>query len=101
VAYYIRTSVMEGDALDRAIIATSRLAQGGHASAAAALNEMRDRWAQTLRPAVRDETALQLVMLLSDGLYFNNALGTGDSGAETPKDGALDDLVELVRRTVS
>lgn len=29
VAYYVRTSVMEDDALDRVLIATTRLAQGG------------------------------------------------------------------------
>ena len=36
VTYYIRTSVMEDDALDRAIVATTRLAQGGSAIATAA-----------------------------------------------------------------
>ena len=41
VAYYVRSSVMADDDLDRAIIATSRLAQNGHAAASAALREMR------------------------------------------------------------
>ncbi|SJN33236.1 Transcriptional regulator, TetR family [Microbacterium esteraromaticum] len=102
IAYYVRTSVMEGDALDRAITAASRLAQGGQADAVVALREMRMLWETTLRPAVRDETALQLVMLLSDGLYYNNALdGTGDLSTPTPRDGALEKLIELVERTVT
>lgn len=74
VAYYIRTSVMEDDSLDRALIAMTRLAQGGSATASVALREVRRRWADVIRPHVRDETALDLVMLLSDGLYFNNSL---------------------------
>jgi len=102
VAYYMRTSVMEDDALDRALIAASRLAQAGHPDAAEALRRVRAQWAETLRPAVRDETALQLVMLISDGLYYNNILDSADgAGPTTPKDGALAELIELVERTVS
>ncbi|NKF34784.1 TetR/AcrR family transcriptional regulator, partial [Pseudomonas sp. BGM005] len=37
VAYYVRTSVMEDDALDRALIAATRLAQAGSTTAADAL----------------------------------------------------------------
>ncbi len=105
VAYYVRTSVMEGNALDRALVAASRLAQGGNPAAAARLREVRERWADALRPDVRDEAALQLVMLLSDGLYFNNAI-SGTISAEQPDDpfvptgSALDALVALVERAV-
>lgn len=101
VAYYVRTSVMEDDALDRALIATSRLAQGGSVTASAGLGEVRRRWAEAIRPHVRDETALELVMLLSDGLYFNNSLA--EPGVErgalsdfVPTGPALDQLIALV-----
>ena len=97
-AYYIRTSEMEDDALDRALVATSRLAQGGSANAAAALREVRHRWAETIRPHVRDETALDLVMLVSDGLYFNNSLGVYGERTALTADGTLSQLVELVVR---
>ncbi|UWF78404.1 MULTISPECIES: TetR/AcrR family transcriptional regulator [Microbacterium] len=105
VAYYIRTSIMEGNALDRALVASTRLAQGGHPAAARRLREVRERWADALRPAVRDEAALQLVMLLSDGLYFNNAIeGAATPGVSrdvfVPSGRALDELIALVERAV-
>ncbi len=49
VAYYVRTSVMEDDALDRVLIATTRLAQGGSIPAADMLRDTRRRWAETIR----------------------------------------------------
>ncbi|MFE6994997.1 TetR/AcrR family transcriptional regulator [Microbacterium sp. NPDC057659] len=101
VAYYLRTSVMIDDPLDRALIATSRLAQGGHAAATAALNAVRRRWAATIAPRVRDEAALDLVMMLSDGLYFNNALG-GDGGDRlVPDDQRMRALIALVLKATS
>ncbi len=98
VAYFVRSSVMDDDELDRAIIATSRLAQSGHAGATAALAEMREAWEGVLRPHVKDAAALDLVMLVSDGLYFNNALGGDTPLTAVPKGAALDALVELVVR---
>src|SRR5690606_39021639 len=59
IAYYVRTSIMAGTALDRALAATARLAQGGHAAAAQRLREVRERWAEALRPAVRDDASLR------------------------------------------
>ncbi|WP_193598725.1 TetR/AcrR family transcriptional regulator [Microbacterium sp. YJN-G] len=101
VAYYVRTSVMEDDALDRALIATTRLAQGGSPVASAALRRERARWAEVIRGHVRDEASLDLVMLLSDGLYFNNSLAEagqepGGFGEFVPSGAALERLVALV-----
>lgn len=101
VAYYVRTSVMEDEALDRALIATSRLAQGGSAAAAQALRDVRHRWEDAIRPHVRDQTSLDLVMLVSDGLYFNNSLDASGDEHLVPERDALDRLVELVLRTTS
>ncbi|WP_431801069.1 TetR/AcrR family transcriptional regulator [Microbacterium sp. bgisy203] len=102
VAFFLRTSVMDDDPLDRALIAVARLAQGGSAAASDALRAVRQRWADALRGHVRDETALDLVLLVSDGLYYNNALGeaAGASGP-VPRGEALDALVALVERSVS
>ncbi|WP_295010895.1 TetR/AcrR family transcriptional regulator [uncultured Microbacterium sp.] len=100
VEYYLRTSVMMNDALDRAIIAVSRLAQGGSAAAAECLHRMRERSAAELRPSVRDQAALDLVLLLSDGLFFNNAVDAGASDGIVPSGADLDALLALVRRTV-
>jgi len=109
VAYYVRTSVMEDDALDRALVATSRLAQGGSAIAAAGLGRVRRRWADAIRPHVRDDAALDLVMLLSDGLYFNNSLafdsgagaGAEDAAGIVPSGEGLDRLIALVLQTTT
>lgn len=100
VEYYLRTSVMMDDALDRAIIAVSRLAQGGSSGATAALHRMRDASAAAIRPHVRDQAALDLVMLLSDGLFFNNAVDADHSVDVVPTGADLDALVALVRRAV-
>jgi len=97
VSFFIRTSVMENDPLDRAIIAVSRLSQGGYAAAPAALQTMRTLWADTLRPHVRDEASLDLVMLVSDGLYFNNTLDLAGAPTVVPGGTQLSALISLVQ----
>ncbi|UJP11233.1 TetR/AcrR family transcriptional regulator [Microbacterium sp. KUDC0406] len=101
VSYYLRTSVTVDDPLDRALIATSRLAQGGHAPASAALNGVRRRWAAAIAPHVRDDAALDLVMMLSDGLYFNNALGSDGGERLIPDEERMQALIALVLRATS
>ncbi|MFH8250264.1 TetR/AcrR family transcriptional regulator [Microbacterium sp. B2969] len=96
VSYFLRTSVMDDDPLDRAIIAVSRLAQGGSGAAGTALRDMRLRWQEALRPHAKDAAALDLVMLVSDGLYFNNALEGGVVSGAVPKGADLDRLIALV-----
>lgn len=98
IAYFLRSSAMEDDPLDRAILAVSRLAQGGSPAAGEALRGIRERWAHALRDHTRDETALDLVMLVSDGLYFNNALSGGAIPGPVPRGAAMDALVVLVER---
>jgi len=98
VAYFVRTSAMTDDPLDRAIIAVSRLAQGGHGTAGVALRSVRERWADALRPHTADDTALDLVMLVSDGLYYNNALGGGGVAGPVPAGPAMETLIALVER---
>ncbi|MFS0852286.1 TetR/AcrR family transcriptional regulator [Microbacterium sp. 179-I 3D4 NHS] len=101
VAYYIRTSVMEDEALDRALIAATRLAQGGSTAASDALRDGRRRWEDAVRPHVRDQASLQLVMLLSDGLYFNNSLDVNGSEHLVPARAELAELIALVRRATA
>lgn len=96
VASFLRTSVWDDSPLDRSLIAASKLAQAGSADAADALRRVRELWEQALRPHTRDETALQLVMMVSDGLYFNNALGTGAGGVPLPHGDDMDRLIALV-----
>ncbi len=101
VAYFLRSSVMDDDPLDRAIVAVSRLAQAGSPGAHTALREMRERWERAIRPHVRDQAALDLVILVSDGLYFNNALGVAEAAATVPYGADLDALIALVARSTA
>ncbi len=96
VSYFLRTSVMNDSPLDRAIIAVSRLAQGGSAAAAAALRSTRARWAESLRPHTVDQTALDLVMLVSDGLYYNNSLEGAGVAGPVPTGQEMADLIARV-----
>lgn len=98
IAYFLRSSAMENDALDRAIIAVSRLAQGGSSAAGETLRAIRLRWEDALRPHTKDATALDLVMLVSDGLYFNNALQGGAIPGPVPTGPAMDALIDRVER---
>ncbi|MGZ0710589.1 TetR/AcrR family transcriptional regulator (plasmid) [Coraliomargarita sp. W4R53] len=98
VAYFLRSSAMESSALDRVLIAVSRLAQGGNAHAVAALHDVRERWSATIRPHVADEAAHDLVMLVSDGLYYNNALASTAVAGPVPTGTAMDALIALVER---
>lgn len=75
VDYLIRTSVHLGSPLDRAYIATTRLAQGRHPGAIAILVDIRRRWLQVIEESVGDHDTALAIMLISDGLYGNSALG--------------------------
>jgi AcrR family transcriptional regulator len=101
VAYYVRTSVMSNSSLDRALIAVSRLAQGGSVDASEALRETRRSWGDAIRPHVRDEASLHLVLLVGDGLYFNNSIDVYGPDVLVPHDDELRALVDLVVRTTA
>ncbi|WP_040165128.1 TetR/AcrR family transcriptional regulator [Microbacterium gorillae] len=93
---FIRTSVEVGTPLDRALIAVGRLATVGSPAAIAALTALRTSWRELLREAISDETAVDLVMLVADGVYFNAALGVG-SVAGVPD---IDALLALLSRAI-
>jgi len=95
-AFYVRTSAYTGSPLDRAIVATSRLAQA-FSEAGQALLRMRQRWLDVLVDAVADPAVARAVMLIGDGLYFNAALADGSAGPTPPALQAdIDDLLDVV-----
>ena len=100
IAYFLRSSVMQNDPIDRAILAASRLAQGGNAAASDALRDVREKWAAAIRPHAKDEASLDLVMLVSDGLYFNNALAGGSIPGPVPRGDAMTALIALVESAI-
>ncbi|GAA4191264.1 TetR/AcrR family transcriptional regulator [Microbacterium oryzae] len=95
VHYFLATSGHVGSPFDRAILAVSRLAHGGNVPARTALTELRTMWAEAIRPHVRDEAALDLVLLVSDGLYINTA-SLNDVPGPVPTGAALEALIQLV-----
>jgi len=101
---FIRSSGGENTPLDRVMIATVRLAGNGSAEAAAAIDRVRQTWRDVLRPFVRSEAALALVMLVADGVYFNATLQvSGDASGmfgSLPELTDLDELIAIVRATV-
>jgi AcrR family transcriptional regulator len=94
-AFYIRTSAHTGSRLDRAIIATSRLAQA-YPEAQQALAAIRRRWLDTLIEVLDDPEVARAVMLIGDGLYYNAVLA-GSTDAENHD---LDGLLRVVERLV-
>lgn len=101
VAFFLRSSVMENDPIDRAILAAARLAQGGSSAASEALRDVREKWASAIHPHAHDDASLDLVMLVSDGLYFNNVLDGGSIPGPVPRGAALDALIALVERAIA
>ncbi|MEL5990413.1 TetR/AcrR family transcriptional regulator [Microbacterium phosphatis] len=95
ISYFLSTSADVGLPLDTAITAVGRLAHGGNATAAALLADVRALWADALRPHVRDDAALDLVMLVSDGIYVNSAL-MNDLPGPVPHGAALEALIRIV-----
>lgn len=96
IAYFLRSSAIQNDPLDRALIALSRLAQGGNTPAADALRAVRERWSDAIRPHVAGEAAHDLVMLVSDGLYYNNALAGNGVAGPVPRGDDMEALIALV-----
>ncbi|WP_164863555.1 TetR/AcrR family transcriptional regulator [Agromyces sp. LHK192] len=74
VSYFVRSSVELETPLDRTFVAAVRLAQGGDRAAATAIDEVRERWLDTLEQIVGDPTVALAVTLIGDGLYYHAAL---------------------------
>ncbi|AOX47076.1 TetR/AcrR family transcriptional regulator [Microbacterium sp. BH-3-3-3] len=96
VAAHLRSSQNTGSALDVTILAVSRLAQNGNDTASASLRRVRELWEESLRAHTRDETALQMVLLVSDGLYFNAVLDLNAVPGPALECADLDKLIEAV-----
>jgi hypothetical protein len=57
---------------------------------------VRELWEESLRGHTRDETALQMVLLVSDGLYFNAVLDLNALPGPALEGAELDKLIEAV-----
>ena len=98
--YYVRTSVFEDSALDRALVSMARLAQQGHPTAKSSLAEIQEGWLDTLQAQLGDRTAARAVKLLGDGLYYDAAFFATDGAGRTSR-GEIDELLYVVDLIVS
>jgi len=95
VSSFIRTSVTAGTAFDNTYIALTRLAQSGiYPEARAALATIESEWFELVESEVGDPAVARLILLVSDGLYYNSALFP-DATARTDE-GSLDEIIAAV-----
>ncbi|RFA16591.1 TetR family transcriptional regulator [Subtercola boreus] len=101
IDYFLRSSLNLESDLDRAIIATTRLAQGSHPQARDALKEMQVSWFDVIVEVVGDRALARTIMLIGDGLYYNSALLPGGLGELDPKSDDMDEVIALVNTLVA
>lgn len=94
-AYYVDSSVYTGSPLDRALIATARLAQEAE-DARRAMRQIHGAWFDLILQQVQDRGVARAIVLLGDGLYYNAVLGSGTSIVEAEHDRA--ELLQVVAR---
>ena len=99
VDYLIRTSMSEGTVLDQSIGAAVRLAQGAHPLANAALAATRRQWLSVIEEAVGDPDVAEVIMLVSDGLYYESTLASpGQPAVDDTSTTRLDRLLAVIGR---
>ncbi|KRE28568.1 TetR/AcrR family transcriptional regulator [Agromyces sp. Soil535] len=99
IAYFVRSSVAMEHPLDRAVVATARLAQGGNAAAVRAIRDARTRWFEAIGRYVADPAVALAITLIGDGLYYDSALhGDDELGVDAPRAAEMDALVALLER---
>lgn len=98
--YYVRTSVFEDSALDRALVSMARLAQQGHPTAKVSLAEIQERWLDALEAQLGDRTTARAVKLLGDGLYYDAAF-FASAGSGRTSEREIRDLLDVVDLIVS
>lgn len=72
---FLRNSVWAGSEVDLAIVAVSRLAQGGEEPARVALHELKRAWYQLLLDDLGEPAVANAVLHMGDGLYYNASIG--------------------------
>jgi len=95
VGSFIRTSVTTGTPFDNSYIALTRLAQSGiYPDARETLARIEAEWFALVEAEVGDAAVARVVLLVSDGLYYNSALFP--SAADAATGAALDDVVGAI-----
>lgn len=95
--YLVRESVYVGSALDRALIGVVRLAQASDPEASALLKRIHRGWMDLVLAEVGQPTIARAIVLLGDGLYYNEGLPGGwprEKGSTTTE--SVAELLEVV-----
>jgi AcrR family transcriptional regulator len=95
VRQFIRSSVVIGTPFDSTYIALTRLAQSGlYPAANQSLAGIEQGWRSLIEQSVGDAAVARLVLLVSDGLYYNAALFPFDKAPTPAPD--LDDVIAAI-----
>jgi len=95
--YLVRTSVYVDSDLDRALIAAVRLAQGSDPAASELLQQIHRDWFDLVLDEVGDRPIARAIMLLGDGLYYNEGLPGGwPQEKNSPTSGPVEELLDIV-----
>ncbi|WP_312180280.1 TetR/AcrR family transcriptional regulator [Arthrobacter sp.] len=95
--YLVRTSVYVGSDLDRALIGAVRLAQGSDPAASELLQQIHREWFNLVLGEVGDRAIARAIMLLGDGLYYNEGLPGGwPQEKDSPTSGPVEELLDIV-----
>ncbi|WP_169166752.1 TetR family transcriptional regulator [Cellulomonas taurus] len=78
--YYLAESVSSGGALDRALIASARLAEDA-GEQDTVLDDLRAAWYDVLLAELGDPALAHVIQLIGDGMYYNAVAGSRDEGA--------------------
>lgn len=101
VRHFLRSSTVVDTAFDRAFIAVARLAQSGqHPEASEAIASLETHWMALINEEVHDTALSRLILLASDGLYYNSALFptiSQTSVTQADIDAVVDVVEELLR----
>lgn len=74
VAYYLSTSANPNAAVDRTLVAATRLLQRSHSRVGDVLAAAQQRWYDAVLAAVGDAAVARLIVLLGDGMYYESTM---------------------------
>ncbi|TKV56373.1 TetR/AcrR family transcriptional regulator [Nakamurella flava] len=74
VAYYLSTSANPAAAVDRTLVAATRLLQRSHTRVGDVLAAAQQRWYDAVLAAVGDPAVARLIVLLGDGMYYESTM---------------------------
>ena len=95
--YLVRESVYVGSELDRALIGVVRLAQANDPAASDLLRSIHRSWYDLVHQEVGDPVIARAIVLLGDGLYYNEGLPGGwPQDKDRSSEASVEQLLQVV-----